>query len=97
LLLYVLTLWTLGPRLGSPWSPEPVVVGTAESFLLGLGSRHDQLGHHAAAARLLVERARELDPRLELPERVDEIDDASTLLGLARRVGRAQARVRRST
>lgn len=96
-LLYVLAIWALAPRLGEPWRPEPVVLGTAESFLLGLGARHDQLGHHAAAARLLLERSRELDPRLELPPVAEPVRDRSGLVEVARAVGREQARLRRWT
>jgi hypothetical protein len=95
-LLYLLALWALAPRLGAPWRPEPVVLGTADSFLLGLGARHDQLGHHAAAARLLAERARELDERIDLPdEALAPVEDARGLVRVAQSVGRAQARARR--
>ena len=69
--LYVVALLTLSRRFGPAWSEPPVVTGSAGSFLLGLGALHNRLGHHAEAARRLLERTRELDRNLVLPEDFD--------------------------
>lgn len=69
--LYVVALLTLSRRFGPAWSEPPVVTGSAGSFLLGLGALHNRLGHHAEAARRLLERTRELDRNLILPEDFD--------------------------
>ena len=60
-----------------------------------LGALHHELGHHARASELLVERARALDP--DLPAGDDlQVRDAKSgtkqLLETARRVSRAQRR-----
>lgn len=97
-LAYVLALLALARRFGPAWREPPVVSGSAASLLVGLGALHDRLGHHAAAARLLLERARELDPRLRLPAGVERgtSADGGGLVRLARAVGRAQSRTGRS-
>ncbi len=69
--LYVVALLTLSRRFGPAWSEPPVVTGSAGSFLLGLGTLHNRLGHHAEAARRLLERTRELDRNLILPDDLD--------------------------
>lgn len=69
--LYVVALLTLSRRFGPAWSEPPVVTGSAGSFLLGLGALHNRLGHHAEAARRLLERTRELDRNLILPDDFD--------------------------
>jgi hypothetical protein len=71
-----------------------VISGSAGSFLLGLGAAHDRLGHYAAAARLLGERALELDPRLRLPEAPPRGVSATGpgLLAWAQDVGRSQSK-----
>lgn len=63
-LLYALAVVALGTRLGAPWRERPPAAGSSAGYLRGLGALHDRLGHHAAAARLLVSRAQELAPRL---------------------------------
>lgn len=90
-LLYVVALLTLSRRFGPAWSEPPVVTGSAGSFLLGLGALHDRLGHHAEAARRLLERARELDRNLVLPEGLDRRAESAgprELVELAREVAR---------
>lgn len=69
--LYVVALLTLSRRFGPAWSEPPVVTGSAGSFLLGLGALHNRLGHHSEAALHLLERTRELDRNLILPEDFD--------------------------
>jgi hypothetical protein len=69
--LYGVALLTLSRRFGPPWSEAPVVTGSAGSFLLGLGALHHRLGHHREAALRLLERVRELDRHLILPEDLD--------------------------
>ncbi|HEV8581138.1 MAG TPA: DUF4350 domain-containing protein [Thermoanaerobaculia bacterium] len=69
--LYLAGLLTLARRFGPPWSELPVVTGSAESFLLGLGALHHRLGHHREATLQLIERARELDRNLVIPEALE--------------------------
>jgi len=97
LLLYGFALWTLVRRFGPARERVPVIVGSTDRFLRGVGRLHDGLGHHAAAARLLVRRAVELSPGLKLPRGLlEEAEgaDGRRLLAIARAVARAQERVR---
>lgn len=96
--LYVVALLTLSRRFGTAWSEPPVVTGSSGSFLLGLGALHDRLGHHGAAALRLLERTRELDRNLVLPEELDRrAADIAKKMGsrelveLAREVARLRA------
>lgn len=66
--LYAAALLALARRFGPAWREPPVVAGSVASFLLGLGRRHDRLGHHGEAARLLLERVAELSPDLAVPD-----------------------------
>ncbi len=92
-LLYALGLWALARRFGPAWREPSVRAGSASSFLLGLGRLHDRLRHHPAAAKLLLARAREIDPvfaqaaagRADLDEAAARADCAG-LVELARRV-----------
>ena len=89
--LYLAALWTLSRRFGPPWSEPPAVTGSTGSFLLGLGALHHRLGHHREAARRLLERVRELDRDLDLPEELDRRAEAAgprELVALAREVAR---------
>jgi hypothetical protein len=88
-LVYALCALAVVRRFGPAWQESRVASGSAATFLVGLGALHDRLGHHPAAARLLVERARELDPRLRLPP--PEAYDGKAFLSLARRVGARQS------
>ena len=90
-ILYVVALLTLSRRFGPAWSEPPVVAGSAGSFLLGLGALHNRLGHHADAARRLLERVRELDRNLVLPGDLDRRAGSAgprELVELAREVAR---------
>ncbi|MFL6193041.1 MAG: DUF4350 domain-containing protein [Thermoanaerobaculia bacterium] len=92
--LYVIGLWALSRRFGPAWNEPPTVTGSAGSFLLGLGGLHHRLGHHGEAARRLLERARELDPKLDLPEDLDRRAASAgprELVELAREVARRRA------
>lgn len=100
-LFYLLALWMLGRRFGPPWREQPVAYGSAASFLLNLGTLHRELGHHARAAELLVERSAELDPALaresggmlaDARRRAAEIHDDDALLAFARDLARARSR-----
>lgn len=89
--LYLVALWTLSRRFGPAWSEPPAVTGSAGSFLLGLGALHHRLGHHAEAARRLLERTRELDRDLDLPAELDRRAAGAgprELVALAREVAR---------
>ena len=78
-------------RFGPPWREPPVVAGSTASFLRGVGALHHRLGHHDAAAALLVERSRQLYPRLAIPEPMPETRGGVTLLQLAQALGKAQS------
>jgi hypothetical protein len=69
-LLYALVVWRLLRRFGPAWAPQPRLVSSNASFLKGLGALHHRFGHHHRAATLLLERARRLDPRMRIPERL---------------------------
>lgn len=90
LVLYALAAVTLGRRFGPPWREAPVVTGSTGAFFLGLGALHHRLGHHAEAARRLIDRSRELDRHLNLPDAVERHAaagvDASGLVEIARDV-----------
>jgi hypothetical protein len=88
--VYVLVVLAVARRFGPSWSEPITASGSTVSFLLGLGAMHHRLGHHRAASRLLLSRARELDPRLPLTDSPEA--DPPDLLELARRVGEAQSR-----
>lgn len=93
-LLYLIGLWALSRRFGPAWNEPPTVTGSAGSFLLGLGGLHHRLGHHREAALRLLERARELDPKLDLPADLDRRAASAgprELVELAREVARRRA------
>ncbi len=91
LFLYGVTAWALVRRFGTAWREPATVASSVRGFLVGMGSLHDRLGHHADAAARLVDRAREFDPRLRLPNEAPP-RDKDGFLALARRLGRAQTR-----
>jgi hypothetical protein len=93
--VYLLAVAAVARRFGPAWREGAVASGSAASFLVGLGTLHDRLGHHDEAARLLVARATELDRRLGLT--AADADDTEGFLALARRVALAQAGKRRTT
>jgi hypothetical protein len=93
-LLYLLALAALGRRQGPAWQETAAQGGSVASFLLGLGALHDRLGHHRAAAELLLRRVRETDRGLELPpelERQAANAGARDLVEIARRVAGLRA------
>ena len=65
-LVYALCAFAVVRRFGPAWREEVASGGSAATFLVGLGALHDRLGHHREAARLIVARAQELDPRVRL-------------------------------
>jgi len=82
---YVLGLFATARRFGPAWRERGVITGSTSAFLRNLGALHGQLGHHQAAARLLAQRTRELDPTL--PETsVPEITSGGALVDFARRL-----------
>src|ERR1700730_1149008 len=88
-LLYLLAVFALLRRQGPAWREAAPAAGSAGAFLLGLGPLHDRLGHHAAAAWMLLARSRELDRDLALPadlERRAAAAGREELLALAREV-----------
>jgi hypothetical protein len=90
-LVYALAVLAVSRRFGPPWREPPVVAGSTGSFLRGVGSLHHRLGHHAVAAGLLVARARQLQPRLDLPDVAPWDRDAEGFLRLAQEIGRTQS------
>jgi hypothetical protein len=93
-LLYLLALAALSRRQGPAWQETAAQGGSVASFLLGLGALHDRLGHHRAAAELLLRRVRETDRGLELPpelERQAANAGARDLVEIARRVAALRA------
>lgn len=89
--LYGLGLWTLARRFGPAWREPRARSGSAASFLRGLGALHHRLGHHPEAARRLLERVVEIDPRLELPAELAArapAADGPALVALAAEVAR---------
>jgi hypothetical protein len=96
-LLYGLAVLALVRRFGPAWSDPPQVLGSAGTFLTGLGALHDRLGHHPAAARLLVARARELHPHLVgSPPATPKDGSARSLVALARAIAGHQRQLRRT-
>ncbi len=93
-LFYLLGWLALGRRMGPAWREPRPRSGSAATFLRQLGTLHGQLGHHGAAARLLVERLVKLDPGFELPADLglesQRVSNAANLLSFARRVARYQ-------
>lgn len=89
--VYALGVLAVARRFGPAWSEPPVVAGSTASFLRGIGALHRRFGHHPAAARLLIARAREIHPRLRFPEPAEGGDGDAGLLRLAQDVGRAQS------
>jgi hypothetical protein len=90
-LLYALAVLAVSRRFGPAWSEPRVVAGSAASFLRGVGALHHRLGHHRDAARLLVERARQMHPRVAFDEPEAGAGGDAGLLRLAQAVGRAQS------
>lgn len=90
-ILYILVVWRLARSFGPVWSERLIVSGSTRTFLLGLGSLHDRLGHHGEAGELMVRRARELQPRIELAE-AGLAKSGAELVELGSRVARGQAK-----
>lgn len=90
-LIYLLGLAALARRFGPAWREAPAAAGSTASFLRNLGVLHDELGHHAEAGRLLVERARAYSPSLTVTA-AEQAGGSRELVGLARRVSTAQRR-----
>jgi hypothetical protein len=93
--VYALCAWAVARRFGPAWRETVWPGGSAAGFLVGLGAWHARLGHHREAARLLLARAQELDPRIA--GAVLPADDGRDLLALARRIGAWQSGKDRSS
>lgn len=89
LLCYLMAVLALARRFGPPWREAPITIGSTSRFLVALGRVHERMGHHERAATLLLERARKLDPDLEL-SRAEEAE--TDLLRLAATIGHKQRR-----
>jgi len=90
LLGYGLGIVALSRRFGPAWRETRPLTGSTAAFLIDLGWLHDRLGHHAEAARALVERSVELDPRIEDPPSTDTIETGPELVELAQRLARTE-------
>ena len=95
--LYALFVVVLARRFGPVWREKPVVTGSTAGFFLGLGALHHRLGHHAEAARRLLDRRRDLDPDLKIPEDVARRAEAGVGADGLVDVARALARRHRRT
>lgn len=84
---YVLGFLALARRFGPPWREARATMGSTAAYLRQLGALHRELRHHPAAARLLAERARALDPALPGTP-VPEITSDDELVAFARRLTR---------
>lgn len=90
-LIYLLALLAMTRRFGPPWKEPPVRSGSTTAFLRGLGALHHRLGHHGAAAELLLERVRLLEPHVQIPEELEVgagSSDGPGLVALAKAVAR---------
>ncbi len=92
LVIYCLAVLALVRRLGPPWRQRPVMVGSAADYLRGVGSLHDKLGHHGAAARWMVQRAQDLDPHFDAQGIDLEVQNGSGLVALGQEISRRQRR-----
>jgi hypothetical protein len=97
-LIYVLALLALVRRFGPAWNDPPVSVGSAGAFLTGVGVLHHRLRHHAEARALLVARARELHPQLNLDALPGAVGNGpAALVALATAIARQQRQPRRTS
>lgn len=90
-LLYAAGVWVFGRPFGPRWREQVARHGSAGVFLKQLGQLHGRLGHHAEAARLLVERGRQLDDQLAAglpPDAEAAVHDGKALVELARKLAR---------
>jgi hypothetical protein len=96
LLLYGLAVLMLARRQGPSWVEPTAAVGSAATFLRGVGTLHERLHHDRAAALQLIEHSRELDRELQVPAEVERWarsagvagDDRERFLSLARTLSR---------
>jgi hypothetical protein len=93
LFLYVVAVLTVVRRFGPAVRERAQVASSAGEFLHAVGALHRRLGHERAAARQILLRAHELDPRLSFPRALHQQADAAhpDLLEIARGVAWAQA------
>ncbi len=95
-LFYALGLAFFGRGFGPVWGERIPAVGSASAFLRSLGTLHERLGHHRDAARVILSRARDLDPSLDpgeaLRARSEQVGSAAELVGLAAEISRLQRR-----
>lgn len=91
--LYLLVAFTLSRRFGPAWRPRRTATGSVVTYLAGLGRLHDRYGHHRQGARKLVERWRQLHPRLPSPPAAaaDSVADGAGLVALGRYLARQVA------
>lgn len=66
-LVYFLFVLATGRRFGPEWAEPQAQSGATSSFLMTIAGMHDRLGHHAAAARVLGQRAKDV-LGIEAPE-----------------------------
>ena len=85
-LIYVLAAIGLAIPFGRAWPRRQVVSGSHKTLLVSVGRLHDRLGHHATAARKLVERFSHFDDhRASSVELTGQID-RQRFLELARQL-----------
>jgi hypothetical protein len=90
LVIYGLIVLALARRFGPPWPTLATPESSTTAFLLSMGRLHRRLGHHRDAARLLVKRARRLDPSIDLADPEREVSSDADLVNLARACHRSK-------
>jgi hypothetical protein len=90
--LYAVAVLALARRFGPAMGERAFLASSTGAFLRALGAHHRRLRHEVSAARLLLERARAFDPRVDLPGDLARLPVANGIdfLNLARAVGKAQ-------
>lgn len=94
LVIYGLAVLALIRRFGPAWRQPVDTTGSASDFLRGVGSLHDRLGHHAEAARWMVQRAKDLNPRVDWETVDTNVRNGRELVALGQEVSRRQRRRR---
>lgn len=91
-LLYLAALWALGRSFGPRWREQPTRHGSIAVFLRQVGQLHARLGHHRAAAKLLVDRSRQLDRNLPAhwTQDAEAVEAPDDFLRLSRQLARKQ-------
>jgi hypothetical protein len=90
--LYGVAVLAVARRFGPAMGERAHLASSTGAFLRALGAHHRRLRHETAAARLLVERVRDWDSRVDLPGDLATrpVANGIEFLNLARAVAEAQ-------